>query len=113
MQLSPYQPRAIEAVSPLHYPPVEMTSSSYGGCNSFQGSRGIRLLETDTLDTKQICHLDRSVAQWRDLRFPGSLAKLYFEPSSPSAIANNLLTVFQFRPVDAHCSVFSILTREI
>jgi hypothetical protein len=39
--------------------------------------------------------------------------EFYFEPSSSLAIANNLLTVFQFRPVDAHCSVFSILTREI
>ena len=40
-------------------------------------------------------------------------SQVYFEPSSASAIANNLLTVFQFRPVDAHCNVFSILTSEI
>jgi hypothetical protein len=32
----------------------------------------------------------------------------YSEPSSTSAIASNLLTVFQFRPVDEHCNIFSM-----
>ncbi len=55
-------------------------------------------------------------SQARDLRFRGPFMEawqFYFEPSSTSAMANNLLTVFQFRPVEAHCSVFSILTSGI
>jgi hypothetical protein len=62
-----------------------------------------------------------SRAKPRDLQFRGPFLETpdptppqtYLEPSTSSAIASNLLTVFQFRPVDAHCSVFSILTREI
>jgi hypothetical protein len=62
-----------------------------------------------------------SRAKPRDLQFRGLFLETwdptppqtYLEPSDSSAIANNLLTVFQFRPVDVHCSVFSILTSGI
>jgi hypothetical protein len=40
-------------ISPLRYAPVEMTNLLNGLKSGLQ----------------QICHLDRSVAQWRDLRF--------------------------------------------
>jgi hypothetical protein len=30
-------------------------------------------------DRPPLCHLDRSVAQWRDLRFGGSFLEMFFD----------------------------------
>src|ERR1700733_6823725 len=36
------------------------------------------ILETTLSVPKQTCHLDRSVAKWRDLRFGGPLLEMFF-----------------------------------
>jgi hypothetical protein len=69
------KPKEEPQVSPLRYAPVEMTIHfvdwvlRFGRTsNQCQTVLGVFLEKRNSAD-RMNCHLDRSVAQWRDLRF--------------------------------------------
>jgi hypothetical protein len=53
-----------------------------GGICSFRGP----LLETRNLVPTKICHLDRSAAEWRDLRFPFRCSRRHQSPHTRNLV---------------------------